>query len=685
MATASQHESNIVSRLAATDPQLSTALGTPVRKLIEAVANELSSLSSDINATSTLYSLNAVSGQDLDYLVGQFGFTRQEARAARGMIRFTRDNGDAVLQVPYGAQFYKPPTSTSPAVSFQTTSYQELAQGVLVAEVPVVCTTLGSIGNVAANTVTRSTGFSSYISCSNDEAMTGGRDAESDEQLRTRFLETVFRNESSTRDQYIALASANKTVSRVNLVGQSARYSEVVQASKPSSSVIASVTDEKFNVDVRRVIDTSSRYWVTLTESERILGSGEYTVSVDGKTVTFQDQFTTETVGPTSPQVVLRLAHTNISNVTVTLVSDPSVSLVAGIDYTLDAVNGTITVKADSAYIQTGDALAVSYYYSPVNVGEFVTIEFDYASLHNRDTLKSVDVWVDGTEPTLVTDVQYIDTTNLITSANTDTWEKADGNNPTVDNIYIPLAYRPLMSGDTMIRAISMGVSQMLVSGVYFNPIWDVSDVRGTQGSLRSIDAIELIGSVTDGGTTFTFSGSAPDYPSIKVNNNTPIAIPYYYDASIERIQTLLDQQSVVTSDTLVHEAKTRRFNVYLTLMFSAWPKDVVIQRVQDAVSDWMGKLPFGTTIQISDIETVAANVPGVDNVRLATANDAANNKIGSTNVGAYGVVEFQRDNTTIVPFGASQYNHTTDIVMAQNEVALPLEVICYSLAQKGW
>ena len=535
MATASQHESNIVSRLAATDPQLSTALGTPVRKLIEAVAHELSNLSSDIHATSTLYSLNAVSGQDLDYLVGQFGFTRQEARAARGMIRFTRDNGDAVLQVPYGAQFYKPPTSTSPAVSFQTTSYQELAQGVLVAEVPVVCTTLGSIGNVAANTVTRSTGFSSYISCSNDEAMTGGRDAESDEQLRTRFLETVFRNESSTRDQYIALASANKTVSRVNLVGQSARYSEVVQASKPSNSVIASVTDEKFNVDVRRVIDTSSRYWVTLTESERILGSGEYTVSVDGKTVTFQDQFTTETVGPTSPQVVLRLAHTNISNVTVTLVSDPSISLVAGIDYTLDAVNGTITVKADSAYIQTGDALAVSYYYSPVNVGEFVTIEFDYASLHNRDTLKSVDVWVDGTEPTLVTDVQYIDTTNLITSANTDTWEKADGNNPTVDNIYIPLAYRPLMSGDTMIRAISMGVSQMLVSGVYFNPIWDVSDVRGTQGSLRSIDAIELIGSVTDGGATFTFSGSAPDYPSIKVNNNTPIAIPYYYDASDRR------------------------------------------------------------------------------------------------------------------------------------------------------
>lgn len=689
MATATQHETNIINRLAATDPQLSTALGTPIRKLIEAVSIELSNLSNDVTATSTLYSLNAVSGQDLDYLVGQFGFTRQEARYSRGVVRFSRDNGDSILQVPYGSQFYKPATATSPAVAFQTTSYQELSQGVLVAEVPVVCTTVGSIGNVAADTVTRSTGFGAYISCTNDEAMYGGRDAETDEQLRRRFLETVFRNESSTRDQYVALAAANENVSRVQLIGQSVRYTETVQAYASGGAIMASVTNEKFNLDVRRVIDSDNRYWVTLTDSGTILGRGEYVVSGNGKNITFQTQFTTDVVGPTVKGGTLQLAHSNVTNVTVTLVSNGNV-MVEGTDYSIDTSAGIIEVLVGSASIQPGDALSVSYYYSPVVANEFVTIEFDYVSLHNRDTLKSVDMYIDGTNPSLVTDVQYIDCSNVISGSNASNWVRDDGTLPVNGNVYVPLSYQPLMSAAGSVRAISMGVSTMLTEGVYFRPIWDNSSGRVTQGSTKSIDAIELIGVVgTDASNnvTFTFSGDST-HPSITVYNNTPIAIPYYYDASMYSVQQLIELQSVLTSDTLIHEGNRRRFNVYLTLMFSSYPREAVISQVQSAISDWMGQLPFGQTIQISDIETVAANVSGVDNVRLATEADAGNNKIGDTQVGAYGVVEFQRDDTTIIPFtenGVSKYNHTSDILLAANDIAVPLNIVCYSLAQRTW
>ena len=54
---AQSYESSIISTLAATDPQMNTGLGTPVRKIISAVAQELANYGVDANVTSTLYSL----------------------------------------------------------------------------------------------------------------------------------------------------------------------------------------------------------------------------------------------------------------------------------------------------------------------------------------------------------------------------------------------------------------------------------------------------------------------------------------------------------------------------------------------------------------------------------------------------------------------------------------------------
>ena len=260
MASSATYEQNIVNRLRMMDPQLSTGLGTPVRKIIEAVALEMGGYDTDDLATTSLYSLDAVSGTELDYLVGQFGFTRQEARAARGYVRFSRDNGDSVLTIPYGSQFYKPATTSSQAVVFSTTAYQELAEGVLSADVPVVAQVAGSSGNVAADTVVRTSGFAGYVSVTNVQAMTGGRDAESDADLRSRFLETVFRNESSTEDQYLGLARAHANVSRANLIGQSSRYRETVQATQSGEVVSVAVTPERFDLDVAEVLDTRYRW-----------------------------------------------------------------------------------------------------------------------------------------------------------------------------------------------------------------------------------------------------------------------------------------------------------------------------------------------------------------------------------------------------------------------------------------
>ena len=676
MATTTSYQTAMIDRLAITDPQLNTALGTPVRNIIEAVAEQLAGYDTDVTATSTLYSLSSVSGTELDYLVGQFGFTRQSARAARGTIRVSRDNTDAALEIPYGSQFYKPATSTTTAVYFQTTSYQKLAIGVTAASISVIATVTGAQGNVAASTVTSSTGFSSYVSVTNKTAMSGGRDAESDADLRTRFLDTVFRNESSTSDQYLALALADAYVSRAVLVGQASRYSEIVQASVSGTTGTASVSATKFGADVASVLDTQTRYWVTKTDSSTQLARGEYQVSSDGKTVTFVTTETAESVGPVVLGTTYNLSHAPIASLVVTK-SDGTVLKAGSTAYTCDLTAGTITIPSTST-LSAGQTLTATYYYLPETDGEFFTLEFDYLSKHNRGGVKTVDLYEDGSNSTLETDVHYLDCSKLITSTNQSTWQHDDGTLPTVGDVYIPLSYQPMI-GDT--GSINVGVSTILSRSGYntadvaaYKLLYDVSSVAG---SSRAADAIELLGTVatTNGVTSWTCANDS----SIILNDKCPMSIPYYYDSAVSEIQTLVDAQSVVTSDALVHETPQRHVCIYLTLMYSTFPRATVTNNVKTAVLAWGDVLGIGNAVQVSDILTVAANISGVDNVRLATQTDAAGAVGPDGKTGAYGIVEYQRDGTTM------KQRIDDDFILAQNEILDIIEVGCYARSQRNW
>ena len=166
----------MVNALRVTDPTLNTSLGTPIRKMLSAVASELARLSQDQVQTTSLYSLDALSGSDLDALVAQFGFTRQVARAARGYVKITRDNGDSVWAVPYGTQFWRPATSSTASIGFSTMAYAEMAEGVLSCEVSVCAVQAGSAGNVPADTVTLSSP-TGYVPVPNPAPTPGGRSA----------------------------------------------------------------------------------------------------------------------------------------------------------------------------------------------------------------------------------------------------------------------------------------------------------------------------------------------------------------------------------------------------------------------------------------------------------------------------------------------------------------------------
>ena len=653
---AQSYESSIISTLAATDPQMNTGLGTPVRKIISAVAQELANYGVDANVTSTLYSLESVSGDELDYLVGQFGFTRQMARFARGVVTIRRDDGDSYLQIPYGTRFMKPATATSPSITFLTTSYQELAVGVLSAEVAVIASVQGSIGNVPANTITYTVTSTGFMSVTNLDPTTGGRDAETDEQLRRRFLDTVFRNVSGTSDQMYGLALANERVNRVNLIGLESRYSETVQVSIVDGHAVANVSEEQWEMDVKRALDPQRRYWVKIPGTvDTMLSHGQFTVSQDGRSIELTPVDEEEVIGPIAPGATFSLPYTNVVLVSVT----SGGSEVPAASYEFDAVAGTITVD-DEVVISGAVSWTVAYTRHLLEAGDFIVIEFDYLSKHNRGGLKTVDLFIDALTSQQVTDIQYVDFTKVITSDNRSWWERPDGTNPALGGLYIPLSYQPLNASS---GHINMGSSIVLREGIHFLPLYDVTS---TAGSARGIDAVELLGAVS--GDVFVFSdGSLAGVP-----DGTPLSAPYYQDDAVSQVQELIDAQRVVTMDVLVHEAVHRRFRVCLTLMYSVFPLDSVKQSVETALIGWSDTLPFGRTIQFSDIETVAANQPGVDNVRVAIESDA-----GSS--GLYGLIELERDGETVVN------RFDGDFRMAQNEVFEIVDFVFYAKSQQSW
>lgn len=672
MADASVYERRIINRLAATDPQMSTALGTPIRKIIEAVSYEMSQFDIDVATTSTLYSVNSVSGVELDYLVGQFGFTRQEARYARGEVTIRRDNADSAMTIPYGTRFSKPATATSQEVVFQSTAFQTMAAGVTSATIPVICSVSGSIGNVAADSVVVAPAVSSYVSVTNASPMSGGRDAESDDTLRRRFVETVFRNVSSTRDQYVGLTMSHADVTRGIVIGRVSRYSEVAQVSVTitdgaATSAVAEIDEERYDLDVASVIDVDYRTWVSLADGTGQLSRNQFSFDPASKTVSFAVEAGSVVISPMTNGNPSKIdaAVSSITSVTVdgeAIQPAGGSAGVAGYTWSCDGKQTEVTITYPEGEHPPFSAV-IEYETFPLASGDLVNVNFDYLSKHARDNDRSVDIYADGRRPELVDDILYVDVSKVVQADGypATRWQRPDGANPVAGHVIVPLGYQPLT---TDLGVINIGSGITLASGSGYFPLYDVSS--GVSGSTRSCDAVELVGSVVDG--SFVPEGVTG---GASIGDGTPFVYRHYYDAAVSDLQKLIDQQSVLTCDPLVHEANRRLFEVNLTIMLSTFSREAVEQQVDQAVTDWFSERPLGGVIQLSDIETVVAMVQGVDSVRVTTQQDEPD---------SYGIVEYQRDGVTAIgdPF-------TSDIPMSEVDAPVVIGVNCFIRSQKTW
>ena len=123
-------------------------------------------------------------GADLDSFVADFSLTRLQAVAATGTVTFARLTPGLAAAIPQGAMV----RTADGTQDFLTTLATDLAADATSIDVPVQAATAGAGGNVQAGAISLlATAIPGVDSVSNLVAIQGGRDAESDPALRSRF------------------------------------------------------------------------------------------------------------------------------------------------------------------------------------------------------------------------------------------------------------------------------------------------------------------------------------------------------------------------------------------------------------------------------------------------------------------------------------------------------------------
>jgi uncharacterized phage protein gp47/JayE len=646
--TAQEYSQQIRAQLKILDPTLSADPLTPERKIIDTVAEVLAGASIDSYTLTYQFDVDTKAGSDLDKFLATFGFARQGGRRATGSVTFSRTTPPANdILISSGTQVVKPATNVSPAVVFFTTTSVVLPTGGTSVEAPIEAADVGSLYNVPANTITQISGFggSDISAIFNATGTTGGVESETDAEVRVRFKNTVLRNIAGTKDQYLALSIASRFSNKANVIGPISRFSEYAQV--PSTGTIISqipYSNYTYNYD----------YYLT---------NGDVTNEIfyvpRGADYTF-----TDTVPPT---VAVNSASTTLtSGVTLPAATIPVTSTAAFPSSGKILIGGqVITYTGKTGVTFTGATggvgtfgVSTPVFFGTIRTGDVVLLEHSYCSINSRNDpfanlTNYVDIYVSGSNATEASDSLIFPTSAQNITATTSSayytqrFTRADGSYPVIGNRFMELLWQPIITIP----------SSIIINGTpYFQgtDYWQVTDTTNYRGSRRSRDGIEW---------------SATAATSIGVG--TPLVVDYTFDLLPMTLNEIIDDHKQITTDVLVHSATERFLNINLIVMYlGGFSKSSVDTAIETALENFLERQYFGAVIQLSDIVEVVHEVPGVDNVRIATSSDGV----------SYGVQEVGSDGVS--PIGLP---HTTDFFLQDSDLPVLNSVNAYQRSQNTW
>lgn len=244
--TFSQIVQSMITFLQGSRPDIATQTGSVVNDVVIAtVANQLSaengtdpSVYSELQYIQNLQAFvtNAATilPADLDAIANNYGMVRLPGTQASGTLTLRIRNyttSSPIIIVPSGTTVSTLSTSSAPAVSFSTTatvtfspslapSYYNPSTGFYEQNVSITCQTIGTVGNVGANTITSLVGPGLGIDAvTNTTSTFGGTDIEGNVAFAARIQIKLEGNNVGTPDGIISLMETNPNVIQAKIVG----------------------------------------------------------------------------------------------------------------------------------------------------------------------------------------------------------------------------------------------------------------------------------------------------------------------------------------------------------------------------------------------------------------------------------------------------------------------------------
>lgn len=634
----SQLALQMLAQLRVLDPSVSGEIGTPERKILDTVAEAIADVQVDLSVLQGALDVDSKFGDNLDRFLALFGFARQQSTKAFGFVEFSRLSTATVdIRIPFNTQVMAPGASSDGNdVIFATTFESTLPAGELSIIVPVQASNSGDLGNVAANTITTFIGQPVFgvSSVTNLTPTSGGNNAESDDEYKIRFRNTIFRNLSGTQDQFIALAASTAFTTKATVVGPVSRYREYLQVPPVDDTLSYDVNEDGIgetgdpfpggsNASVAGEYSTAlstipfSKY--TYTEIPYFVSNGESGVSAVFYRPSIDYRLNTTALAKNHGDAY-RFAHTSVA---------PTIDV--------DPTSVAATFRPNVTFTNVLSAAQASIF-DGIGAQQTVLFEHSYLSSASRnDPIRNIhnciDVFIDGENPTLATANLPSPGPSPFAIFNTTTTSPYYYNSyrrigdpdrpPLTGNVFFPLFNQPTISlPDSITVAGTLAIDQSNAFSTFYLGVhyWLVEDITLNRGTVRSRNGIEFslfAGQAAADPPAGPYTG--PTIIAFDVLNVLPI-VDYSYDKNVLDLQANLEANKQVTTDVLAHSAKMRYFKLDITVMYTQGITNAVSnQGVFDAISNFFAGQYFGSTIQLSDLLSVIHNVDGIDNVRWSS------------------------------------------------------------------
>jgi uncharacterized phage protein gp47/JayE len=597
------------------DPSISCEIGTPERKIIDTIAQELANAQIDLNQLDSAFDLESKFGSDLDEFLSIFSFYRQSGSQATGYVTFSRVVTSAFpVPIPQGTQITAPSIATDGAsisLTFATTAYGEIPVEGTEVTIPVRCLNAGAVGNIAANTITAfaRSPVLGVTSVTNTIPTSGGSNVETDPALKVRFKNTVFRNLAGTEDQYLALAVATAFTTKANAVGPISRYQEYIQ--------VPDVDDASNDPDSGFSGNGNAGEWTTALST------------IPYSKFTYENlpyYLTSEaTSAPTSvffrEEVDFRMNTTNEARDKGDTFRGREEEEAASNVYTNPGTKFQPNLTLFNVY--TGENTEVVAFHPK----DILLFEHAYMSDASRNDwehqiLNCVDVFINGSNPvqadavTVKPSSSYATinafSTNPLNRFYIENFRRigTSETRPVIGNFFMPLYWTPILTLPPSI----VTATATYIENIHYWPIEDVSEIGRSVRARTGIEwSTSVLGQLSGDATPEQYSG-----PIITADTATALEVTgYTYDRNIVDLQSTLEANKNITSDVLGHQSKTRYFKLDITVMYEqGFSTTAINNQIKTAVENYFGGSYFGTTIQLSDLLQSIHNISGVDNVR---------------------------------------------------------------------